>query len=382
MPRIARQHNVAPARIERSHERQLCIFLSGRWQLSNAFSRQWIHRALNELKEVDRLSFDSQALDEWDSDLLVFLHALTEKARAENVELDLSGLPSGAQRLLRLAHGAPARQASGQPSTSYNLWRQGLTAVWEVGHDAVQTLTFLGETALALLRVLTGGTKFNADDAWPLMEECGPKALPIVTLVSFLVGTIVAYMGAAQLQQFGAQIYIADLVALSVVREMAAIMTGVVVAGRSGAAFAAQLGTMKVNEEIDALETLGISPIAYLVLPRLLALILMVPLLALYANVMGILGGMVVAVSLIDIHVAQYVHQTANALELNDVWAGLIKSATYGILIAIAGCMRGMQCGSSAQAVGEAATSAVVTSIVFMVVAAAILAVVYNATGL
>lgn len=382
MPTTMRQNSVDAARIERFDERQLRVYLSGHWRLHNSFSREFLHNALMELAEVDHLSFDSKALEEWDSDLLIFLLALTEKARAQNIELDLGGLPPGVQCLLGLAHAAPSRPEGGQPSTPHNALQHGLTAILETGRDGLQTLAFIGETTLALLRVLAGRAKFNFEDLWPLVQECGPKALPIVTLVSFLVGTILAYMGAVQLQQFGAQIYIADLVALSVVREMGAIMTGIAVAGRSGAAFAAQLGTMKVNEEIDALETLGLPPIDYLVLPRMFALILMVPLLTLYANVMGILGGMVVAVSLIDISIAQYIHQTADALELGDVWAGLIKAGTYGVLIAIAGCMRGMQCGGSAQAVGEATTSAVVTSIVFMVVSAAVLAVVYNEIGL
>lgn len=203
-----------------------------------------------------------------------------------------------------------------------------------------------------------------------------------MSLISFLVGLILAFVGAVQLQQFGAQIYVADLVGLGMAREMGAMMTGIIMAGRTGAAFAAQLGTMRVNEEIDALTTMGFSPMDFLVLPRMLALMTMLPLLCLYADFMGILGGLVVGVGMLDLELAQYVNESLLALSLLDFGLGLIKSAVYGAVIAIAGCYRGMQCGNSSAAVGEAATSAVVTSIVWIVVASAILTVIYDALGL
>jgi phospholipid/cholesterol/gamma-HCH transport system permease protein len=189
-------------------------------------------------------------------------------------------------------------------------------------------------------------------------------------------------MGAVQLAQFGAQIFIANLVGLGMVREMGALMTGIIMAGRTGAAFAAQLGTMQVNEEIDAFRTLGIAPIDFLVLPRMLALILVMPLLVLYSDLVGILAGLLVSVLAFDIGVFEYYQQTIRALDLRHIAVGLSKGTVYGILIAFAGCLRGMQCGRSAQAVGQATTSAVVTSIVMIVVAASVMTIIFQQLGI
>jgi phospholipid/cholesterol/gamma-HCH transport system permease protein len=214
------------------------------------------------------------------------------------------------------------------------------------------------------------------------MQEVGAQALPIISLISFLVGVILAFMGAIQLTQFGAQIFVANLVGIGMAREMAAMMVGIILAGRTGAAFAAQLGTMQVNEEIDALATLGFPPMEFLVLPRMLALILMTPLLCVYANLMGILGGALIGVAVLDLPPIAWFQQTQGAIRLTDFAGGLVKSAVYGVVVAIVGCLRGLQCGRSSAAVGVATTSAVVTSIVFIVVSMAILTVVYNVLGI
>jgi phospholipid/cholesterol/gamma-HCH transport system permease protein len=194
-----------------------------------------------------------------------------------------------------------------------------------------------------------------------------------VSLISVLVGLIFAFIGAIQLKMFGAEIYVADLVAIAMVRVMGAVMTGIIMAGRTGAAFAAQLGTMQVNEEIDALKTMGISPMEFLVLPRMLALMLMMPLLCLYSDLMGILGGLLVAVTMLDVNIMEYYVETKSAVTLTYLWIGLFHSVVFGVLVALAGCLRGIQCGRSASAVGEAATSAVVTGIVSIVVATGII---------
>jgi phospholipid/cholesterol/gamma-HCH transport system permease protein len=215
-----------------------------------------------------------------------------------------------------------------------------------------------------------------------LLQDCGVQALPIVSLISILVGLILAFVGAIQLKAFGAQIYIADLVGISMLREMGAIMTGVIMAGRTGAAFAAQLGTMNVNEEIDALKTLGVSPMEFLVLPRILALMIMMPVLCLYADLMGILGGGIVGVGLFDISISQYVTQTTGGVVTSHLWVGLGKSVIFGLLVAVSGCMQGMQSGRSASAVGFAATSSVVMSIVAIIISDGIFAVLCNALGI
>ena len=211
---------------------------------------------------------------------------------------------------------------------------------------------------------------------------CGAQALPIISLISLLVGLILAFVGAVQLKYFGAQIYVADLVGIAMTREMGAMMTGIIMAGRTGAAFAAQLGTMQVNEEIDALHTLGISPFDFLVLPRLLALVLMMPLLCLYADAMGIMGGAIVGMGMLDISLPLYWNQTMAAVTLPYIWLGVVKGCVFGFIIAFVGCLRGLQAGRSAQAVGQAATSAVVTIIVGIIVVDGLFAVICDVIGI
>jgi len=237
----------------------------------------------------------------------------------------------------------------------------------------MEMVDFLGEASVAFGRLLTGRASFRRSDLMLLLQECGAQALPIVSLISVLVGLILAFVGAIELKMFGAQIFVADVVGIGMVRIMGAIMTGVIMAGRTGAAFAAQIGTMQVNEEIDALQTLGISPVEFLVLPRMVALIVMMPLLCLYADLMGILGGIVVGTGMLDLSLTQYLNRTREAVTMTQLWIGLFHGTVFGVLVAMAGCLRGMQCGRSAADVGEATTSAVVTSIVAIVVATAVI---------
>ena len=244
--------------------------------------------------------------------------------------------------------------------------------------DAQLTLGFIGDVLLALGRLLRGRSRMqSADLAWQL-EQVGPHSLPIVSLTCFLVGLIVAYMGAAQLQRFGAQVYIADLVTVGVVREVAALMTGVILSGRVGAAFAAQLGSMQANEEIDALRVMGIPPMDYLVLPRLLAMMLVAPLLTAYAALLGMVAGLLVAVGIFNVQPLEYVHESLEALTLTHLVIGLLKGTVYAALVALAGCRQGLCAGRSAQAVGEATTAAVVQSLVWIVVAASALTILFH----
>lgn len=250
------------------------------------------------------------------------------------------------------------------------------------GRSVVEMLGFIGEATVAFMRLLKGKARFRRSDFTLTIQQCGVQALPIVSLISLLVGLILAFVGAVQLMMFGAQIYVASLVGIAMVRVMGAIMTGIIMAGRTGAAFAAQLGTMQVNEEIDALKTLGISPMEFLVLPRMLALALMMPLLCLYADLMGVLGGLIVGVGMLDLSAVEYFNETKASVTLNHFWIGLFHSAVFGVLVALAGCLRGLQCGRSASAVGDAATSAVVTGIVSIIVATAIITIICNVLGI
>ena len=333
------------------------------------------------LSGVLELTFNGVQLMHWDSMLLVYLQRVQAACSERHIVFNPQGLPEGVQRLLLLAAAVPERQGSRRDSeTPPWIARLGVTGQ-ALAAGTLAVLTFIGESAQAFAQLLRGRARFRRADLLLLLQQCGPRALPIVSLISFLVGMILAYVGAVQLKQFGAQIFVANLVGLGMAREMGAMMTAIIMAGRTGAAFAAQLGTMMVGEEIDALSTSGFNPIEFLVLPRMLALMVMVPLLCLYADLLGILGGAFVAVSSFDIGFMQYYDQTLAALSLKQFALGLFKGAVFGALVALAGCLRGMQCGRSAQAVGDAATSAVVTGIVWIIVVDALLTVLYNVVG-
>ena len=220
---------------------------------------------------------------------------------------------------------------------------------------------------LAFGRLLTGRARFRGRDFWMILQECGPQALPIVTLINFLIGLILAFVGNVQLASFGASLYVADLVGIAMVREMGVVMTAIILSGRTGAAFAAHLGSMKANEEIDALKTFGFDPFDFLVLPRILALVLMMPLLTIYANVVGILGGMLVG-SAVGIPPVLYWNETLTAVDLTTASLGVFKSVFFGAAIAISGCLQGMHAGNSSAAVGQATTRAVVAAITAVIV--------------
>jgi phospholipid/cholesterol/gamma-HCH transport system permease protein len=283
---------------------------------------------------------------------------------------------------LELASAVPEKKGTGREAVRELFLVRIGDQVINVGRSTVEMLAFLGEGFVAFMKLLVGRASFRRSDLTLIIQECGVQALPIVSLISVLVGLIFAFVGAVQLKMFGAQIFVANLVAIAMAREMGAMMTGIIMAGRTGAAFAAQLGTMQVNEEIDALQTLGVSPMEFLVLPRMLALVLMMPLLCIYADLMGILGGVFVGVGMLDLSLPQYIEQTRNAVGLTDFGLGVVKSSVFGILVAISGCLRGMQCGRSAASVGIAATSAVVTAIVAIIVSDGLFAVITNVLGI
>jgi phospholipid/cholesterol/gamma-HCH transport system permease protein len=240
----------------------------------------------------------------------------------------------------------------------------------------------VGQVTLAFLSLLVRPRKFRWRDCLAEMQQCGAMALPIVGLINFLAGVTLAYTGAVILRQYGADILDADLVGLSMVREMGAVMTATILAGRTGAAFAAEIGNMKANEEVDALVTFGFSPTDFLVMPRIIALAVMMPLLALYANCMGIIGGAVVAHGVLQIPPSAYWIEMLTIVDLKDVCAGLIKAVTFGIIVGFSGCLRGLQADRSAAGVGQAATSAVVMAILLMVITDAVYAVVFNILGI
>ncbi|MEE8143617.1 MAG: ABC transporter permease [Planctomycetota bacterium] len=373
--------DVAPAqcRVSRSAADQLRVQLSGTWKI-----QQQLPAASQVLEELDsgvrRITIDGAEILTWDSGLLTFLSRILKESRRLEIDCDRTGLPEGVRRLLELAFAVPEIKTGRGGAAPPWLARLG-SATLELVDSAWEIFAFIGEACMSFARLLMGRARFRKSDLVLTIQECGFQALPIVSLISFLVGLILAFVGAVQLQLFAAEIFVANLVGLAMTREMGAIMTGIVMAGRTGAAFAAQLGTMTVNEEIDAFRTMAISPMDFLVMPRMLALMLMMPLLCVYADLMGILGGSVVGIGMLGITPAQYYQQSLSAIHLNDLLVGIIKSAVFGVLVALSGCLRGMQCGRSSSAVGLAATSAVVTAIVLIIVTDAMFTVICNILG-
>jgi phospholipid/cholesterol/gamma-HCH transport system permease protein len=371
---------MAEAALERPGEGILRLGLIGSWRgTAEVPSPEAVGEQLG--TDVARVAFDAERLTEWDTRLVSYVWAVLRECEEHGIPVDRSGLPRGVQRLLSLAAAVPEKKTRTAASREAFVVRTGRRALALVA--GVQRLAaFLGEALIAFGRLLTGRARFPVREFLVVVQDCGAAALPIVALVAGLVGLILAFMGAIQLRQFGAQVFVADLVAIGMVRDMGPIMVGIIMAGRTGAAFAAQLGTMTVNEEIDAFRTMGISPMEYLVLPRMLALILMMPLLSLYGDVLGILGGMLVGVGPLDIGARQYFDHTIHALTLKSIASGLFKGAVYGVIVACAGCMQGMACGRSAEAVGTATTSAVVKAIIFIIASCGLITIVYDVVGI
>jgi phospholipid/cholesterol/gamma-HCH transport system permease protein len=367
----------------RADNSTLVVRLSGDWHLRHGLpSAALVEKQLDTAPKPTRLTFDAADLRDWDSGLLTFLIGISELCHKRKLPADWSPLPEGVRSLIQLAEAVPEKTGA-RAEVSHTSFLE------EIGHEALSYaqaiddfLRFLGEVAISFAKLFVGKARFRRVDLMIVIQDCGASAFGIVTLVTFLVGVILAFMGAVQLQQFGATIYVADLVGIAMTRDMGAMMTAIIMAGRTGAAFAAQLGSMKVTQEIDALTTMGISPLEFLVLPRVLALFLMIPLLCVYADCLGIAGGAFVSATMLHIPFGTYLRETKAAITLADIMGGVFKAAVYGIIIAVAGCLRGFQCGNSSSAVGDAATEAVVTGIVYVIVACGIFAFVFNVLGI
>ncbi len=361
----------------------LLVLITGNCRIGSKMpSAGEIERQIRAAAGISRIAFDSKGLSGWDSGLLIFLKNVFDQCSQGGLQLDTEGLPPGVQRLMTLSSAVPERKGARKESVRVPFLEQVGQSALDLWKSILEMLDFIGDACIAFGRLLSGRAQYRRSELFVIIQDCGAQAFPIVSLISLLVGLILAFVGAIQLKMFGAQIFVADLVGIAMVRVMGAIMTGIIMAGRTGAAFAAQLGTMQVNEEIDALKTMGISPMEFLVMPRMLALMVMMPLLCLYADLMGILGGMIVGVTMLDISVTEYYEETKRALSLTNLWIGLFHSAVFGVLVALAGCLKGIQCGRSASAVGDATTSAVVTGIVSIVVATAIITLMCQVLGI
>ena len=327
------------------------------------------------------LGLDASRLEDWDTSLVTRIKAVRDIAARRGIEVNMDRLPPGITSLLGMVKAASeAGPLAADLDEEQFLYRVGEASIG-FAETAVDMLGFLGETSAALARFVTGRARFRRVDFLAALQDTGAQSLPIVTVIGLLIGVILAFVGVIQLRLFGAQIYVADLVGIATVREMGPLMAAIIMAGRSGAAFAAHLGTMTVNEEVDALETAGFSPIDFLVLPRVLALTAMLPLLALYTDFMAIVGGAVVGVGAFNISFAQYLEHTSSAVPPLFFALGLIKATIYGALVALAGCYYGIRCGRSASAVGSATTSAVVLGVTLVIIATALTTIIYDILG-
>lgn len=253
---------------------------------------------------------------------------------------------------------------------------------WRVYRAMVNAFKFIGDVFCALGRIVFRRTNTRCADWASAFADVGPRAVMIVSLISFLIGLILAFVGAAQLKLFGAQVYVASLVAIAAIRIMGAMMTGIIMAGRTGASYAATIGTMQVNEELDALQTMGINKIDFLVLPRLTAMIICMPILTMLSDFVAILGGAFIGIVMMGIPAAEYISFTTAALDLQNFMVGIFHGLVYGIIIALCGCYYGLNCGRNAGAVGYATTRAVVMSIVLMIVATGIITFLFELLGI
>lgn len=369
--------------VRRNDQGSLVVELAGDWLAQPGLpGLEAVDREFANGPAPHRVTLSASKLGRWNSGLLAWVRKCRDRCAERGAGFDETGMPPGVQQLLRLTEAAPARPDANRATIRIPfLQRVGETAL-AAGTAGGELLAFLGDTVLAFGRLLRGRAQFRWGDVATVMQQSGPQALGIVALINFLIGMILAFVGAVQLTQFGASIYVADMVAIAVVREMGCIMTAIILCGRTGAAFAAELGTMKVSQEIDALRTFGIPPMEFLVLPRLVALVLMMPLLCVFADVIAIGGGFFVATLMLDVTPTEYLIRTTEAITVSSFLLGIFKGGFFGLLVALSGCLRGIQCGRDAAAVGRATTAAVVAGITAIIAADGVFAVICNALNL
>jgi phospholipid/cholesterol/gamma-HCH transport system permease protein len=353
----------------------LNLKLSGDWRIISGVPP--VGNVIAQLKnhpKIEKIVFEFSGKIQWDSGLILFLLQLIRECKHRNILFVPDGLPEPVQKLVELSSSVAMEDETAQRKKRETHFLEMVGDRTVGAYSSLCLLcNFIGEITLAFGQLLKGQACFRRNEFLLIMQRSGVDALPLVTLISILVGVIFAFVGAIQLAVFDAQIYIAHIVGIAMVRVMGAVMAGILMAGRTGAAFAAELGIMQTNEEVDALQTLGIDPVEFLVLPRIMALTMMMPLLTLYADLMGILGGLTVSALMFGINPVEYLDHTQQAVKLNNLWIGLINSFVFGIIVAVSGCFYGMKCERSAAGVGQATTASVVSAITWIVIATAVI---------
>lgn len=351
------------------------LILSG--DLTEGF---FVSDAIQSLKNKKHLIVQNGGISDWNQESVVILYAGLSQL-PDSTDLQMKNLPEGMSHLLNLAlkTSAQDKKCDLPKEDFFESWgRRGIA----VSRSIKSGLKFLVRMIAAWERQVMGKAIYRRKDFLLALEDCGPKAVMIVSLISFMVGLILAFVGALQLKNFGAQIYVASLVTIGMTRIMGAVMTGVIMAGRTGASYAATIGTMQVNEELDALQTMGISRIDFLGLPRMNALLLSMPILVLISDFVGIFGGCFVCVFLWDIPLSEYIRYCTMAFSLENFLVGVFHGFVFGLVITLCGCYFGMTCGRNADSVGRATTNAVVYSIVWMIVMTGIITLICEGLGI
>ena len=331
--------------------------------------------------KVPRVLLDASKIDYCDGSGIALLIQLRDQQQRSGGNFELRELRPEFQSLLE-EWGPKDIAAVDRPrAESTSFVEQVGRAVDGIWQDICALIIFVGELGSALAQAVRHPRRARWRDTLRIAESVGVNALPIVALIGFLMGLIMAFQAAIPLSQFGAQIFVSNLIGLAILRELGPLMTAIVVAGRSGSAFAAELGTMKVREELDALKTMGLEPVGFLVVPRVIAALLMTPLLTIFADVVGLIGGSVVVLSL-GYPLITFFNQVQFAVTYTDLLGGVAKSFAFGILVGAIGCLRGLQTQTGASAVGESATRAVVSGIILIVIADGIFSVIYYYLGI
>lgn len=366
--------------LEWKHEQgELFITLSGRWLLSCPERQQVLRKWQSLIKQARDIEIFHISCTEdviWDSSLVIFIRNVMGEFELNKKRATLGYLPDGLPKLLEISK---ERKTTKDKNEHEGLAENFDNFTADLPNYFARPIEFIGAVIIACTELVSGKSVMRLGDLVESARKCGASALPIVTLISFLTGLTLAFVGSVQLEKFNAKIYVADLVSLAMVREMGALMVGIIMAGRTGASFAAELGNMKLNEEIDSLRTFGISPISFLVLPRTLALFLMTPLLTLYADIVGILGGLTVGTLVMNFSTVHYLEQTQSALtHMWEIYSGVTKSLVFGLIIGLVGCYKGMNSGPDSAALGKSVTSAVVVSITCIIVADALFEMIFS----